>query len=111
MGILSLKYRLRFWTRQSSDKAERRPLLLAGISKKSFINQWGCPEIQIALACTGVPEIHGSPLLRMDRTGGQPCSVFFYKARNRLCFFRKNKLVFHFTLTYFEEKGKRERYV
>ena len=106
MGILNLKYRLRFWTRQSSDKAERRPLLLAGISKKSFINQWGCPEIQITLACSGVRDMHGSSPVRIASTAGQPCSVFFYKARNRLCLFRKNKLVFHFTLTYFEEKGR-----
>ncbi len=111
MGILSLNYRVRFWTRQSRDKVERRPLLLAGISKKSFLNQWGYPEIQITLGCSGIRNIHGSPLVRTEHTGGQPCSVFFYKARNRLCFFRKNKLVFHFTLKYFEEKGTRRRYV
>ena len=111
MGIFSLKYRLRFWTRQSSDKAERRPLLLAGISKKAFLNQWGCPEIQIDLGCSGVRDIHESTPIRIDRNEGQTCSVFFYKARNRLCFFRKNKLVFHFTLRYFEEKGAKGRYV
>jgi len=83
---------------------ERRHLMLAGIDQNLFLNQWGKPEIQIALDLLEGFYKKDSVAVSTDTPGEPLHSVWIYKNRNRIFFFTRKKLVSHFKWSDFREK-------
>jgi hypothetical protein len=84
--------------------ASRRHLMLAGLSQDVFLKEWGVPEIQISLDNL---EGHYRPealAVDGDATGEAIHSVWIYKAKNRVFFFTRKKLVSHFRWSEFKDK-------
>ena len=93
--------------RKSEDQqaVDRRHLVLAGLSQKIFLSQWGTPEIRINLDKTeGYPPeaaIPSGPSMEDVLH-----SVWIYLKQDRVFFFTQKKLVSHFKWSAFKEKGR-----
>ena len=73
----------------------RSRLSLAGINQMVFIKQWGEPETQIGLNQIGKLNKLGSLFLITNPTEAH-YSVWIYKKRDKILFFTKKKLIYHF---------------
>src|SRR3970040_1012040 len=71
-------------------------LMLSGITQTVFLTQWGKPEIQIGLKELGTFPKLGSLYLSADPGEDADHSVWIYKKRDRILFFTKKRLTFHF---------------
>jgi hypothetical protein len=91
-----------YWKQKPTSKS--RHLMLAGIHQGVFLNQWGHPEIQIAVAHFSDPWGRLLPL-GMDTSPEGLRSVWIYKKMNKVLFFTKKRLVSHLTWRGFEEKS------
>ena len=76
---------------------ERPHLMLAGINQKVFLNQWGEPETQVGLNQLGRLNKMGTLFLITEPTEETFLSVWIYKKRDRVLFFKKEKLISHFS--------------
>jgi hypothetical protein len=84
--------------------ASRRHLMLAGLSQDVFLKEWGVPEIQISL-----DNLEGHckrEVVAVDTDSPEETlhSVWIYKAKNRVFFFTRKKLVSHFKWSEFRDK-------
>ncbi len=84
-------------------------LMLAGINQTVFLNQWGEPETQVGLNPLGSFYDLGSLFLITDPTEEARHSVWIYKKRDRILFFTKKRLTFHFKWSEFKEILKRPK--
>jgi len=83
--------------------------MLAGISQTVFLNQWGEPETQVGLNPLGSMNKLGSLFLVVDPTDEVHHSIWIYKKRDRILFFTKKRLTFHFKWSEFKEILKRPK--
>ena len=108
------------FTCPNSNRYKRSPrhvvahhhLMLAGISQAVFLNQWGEPETQVGLNPLGSMCKLGSLFLVVDHTDEVHHSIWIYKKRDRILFFTKKRLTFHFKWSEFKEilrRPKKER--
>ncbi len=85
--------------------ASRRHLMLAGLSQDVFLKEWGIPEIQISL-----DNLEGhykqEEVVAADADSSEEAmhSVWIDKAKNRVFFFTRKKLVSHFKWSEFRDK-------
>jgi len=83
--------------------------MLAGINQTMFLNQWGEPETRIGLNPLGSLYKLGSLFLIADPTEEVYHSVWIYKKRDRILFFTKKRLTFHFKWSEFKERCNRPK--
>jgi len=83
--------------------------MLAGISQTVFLKQWGEPETQVGLNPLGSTSKLGSLFLVVDPTDDVQHSIWIYKKRDRILFFTKKRLTFHFKWSEFKEILKRPK--
>ena len=95
MGIPVLNLFSNLWKSRPRQVAARSPLALAGINQMVFIKQWGEPETQIGLNQLGKLNKLGSLFLITNPTEAH-YSVWIYKKRDKILFFTKKRLVYHF---------------
>ncbi len=81
---------------QAQPVAGRQHLMLAGIDQTAFLKQWGEPETTIGLNRLGVFNKLGPLFLVNDPAHEVHHSIWIYKKRDRILFFTKKRLVFHF---------------
>ncbi len=115
MEIFGLKLRPLFWKPRSRDRTSRSHSVMAGIYQNAIFNQWGSPEIQISISHADTDRKPDSLKVRIPPPEEALDVVLIYKARNRIFFFKKKRLLFHFRwsdygeryfrLTSFEEKS------
>ncbi len=84
--------------------ASRRHLMLAGLSQDVFVKEWGVPEIQISLDNLEGYYKRDAVAVDTDASGEAMHSVWIYKAKNRVFFFTRKKLVSHFKWSEFKDK-------
>jgi hypothetical protein len=84
--------------------ASRRHLMLAGLSQDVFLKEWGVPEIQINL--DSLEGHYEREVVAVDTDSPEEIlhSVWIYKAKNRVFFFTRKKLVSHFKWSEFKDK-------
>ena len=75
----------------------RPHLMLAGINQKVFLNQWGEPEAQVGLSQIGKLNKLGTLFLITDPNEDTHLSIWFYKKKDRILFFAREKLISHFS--------------
>jgi hypothetical protein len=80
--------------------------MLAGISQKSFLNQWGDPDVKICL-----DQLEGYFSSRSIVVSSEPqeevkYSVWIYKNQDRIFFFAKQKLLFHYKWSHVKDRLK-----
>ena len=88
----------------SEALASRRHLMLAGLSQDVFVKEWGVPEIQISLDNLEGYYKRDAVAVDTDTSGEAMHSVWIYKAKNRVFFFTRKKLVSHFKWSEFKDK-------
>ena len=86
----------------SRQVPERPHLMLAGISQKVFLNQWGEPEAQVGLNRIGKLNKLGTLFLITDLNEEPPLSVWIYRKKDRILFFTREKLISHFSCKKFK---------
>jgi hypothetical protein len=104
MPIPILKLISDLWKPEPKRVAERRHLMLAGITQGVFVKQWGSPEIKINLDQLRGFYQQGSMALNTNSTPDDPHSVWIYTKHDRICFFTNKRLVSHFKWSAFKEK-------
>src|SRR5512139_1865196 len=84
--------------------ASRRHLMLAGLSQDAFLKEWGVPEIKISL--DNLEGQYKREMMAVDADSPEEAvnSVWIYKAKNRVFFFTRKKLVSHFKWSEFKDK-------
>jgi hypothetical protein len=83
--------------------ASRRHLMLAGLSQDVFLKEWGVPEIKINLDNLEGYYEREALAVDGDPPGEAVHSVWIYKAKNRVFFFTRKKLVSHFKWSEFKD--------
>jgi hypothetical protein len=84
--------------------ASRRHLMLAGLSQDVFLKEWGVPEIQISLDNLEGYYKRDTMAVDTDASAEAVHAVWIYKAKNRVFFFTRKKLVSHFKWSEFRDK-------
>jgi len=97
------------WKSRPNRMVVHHHLMLAGIDQTLFLKQWGEPETRIGLNPIGNFPKLGSMFLIADPTEDVHHSVWIYKKRDRILFFTKKRLTFHFKWSEFKERCKRPR--
>ncbi len=69
---------------------------MAGICQNVFFRQWGSPEIEMNISCPNTHHIGDSVKVPIDKPADEFDVVLVYKARNRIFFFKRKKLLYHF---------------
>jgi len=95
------------WKRRPMHEMVRNHLMLAGINQGVFLKQWGEPETQIGLDCLGISCKLGSFFLIVNPSEEAHYSVWIYKKKDRILFFTKKRLSFHFKWTEFKESSQK----
>ena len=78
--------------------------MLAGLSQDAFLKEWGVPEIQISLDNLEGYYKRDAVAVDTDSSGEATHSVWIYKAKNRVFFFTRKKLMSHFKWSEFRDK-------
>jgi len=84
----------------------RQHLMLAGLSQKSFLNQWGDPDIKICLDQLEGYFSNKSVVLSSEPQEEVKYSVWIYKNQDRIFFFTKQRLLFHYKWSHVRDKLK-----
>ena len=92
------------WKQKEASPDERRHLMLAGLHQDVFLSQWGRPQIEINLDLLEGFYKRDSVAISKEVTGEGDHSVWIYKEKDRIFFFTRKKLVFHFKWSDFKEK-------
>lgn len=87
----------------------RHHAMLAGLSQKSFLKQWGEPEIQISLDPLEGFFSGDSVVLSADAPEEVSYSVWIYEKQDRIFFFKRQRLASHFKWSQFREKLKKPK--
>lgn len=82
-------------------------LMLTGISQTVFLRQWGMPEIKISLDHLEACFILDFITLNIDSIQKGFVTVWIYEKKDRVVFFRGEKLISHFKWTQFKKRFKR----
>ncbi len=81
--------------------------MLAGISQSLFRKNWGEPDSCVAFRKLGSLDERGSLYLTVESDDEADYSVWIYKARDRVLFFARKKLIVHFKWSGFLERQGR----
>jgi len=81
-------------------------MMLAGLSQKSFLSQWGEPEIQISLDRLEGFFSGQAIIVRVDSAEEFLHTVWIYEKQDRIFFFTRQRLTAHFKWSEFREQWK-----
>ena len=104
MTIPPLKVIQNLGKRQPSHTTAHHHLMLAGISQIMLLQNWGNPEFHICLKRLGSFSEQKTLYLIVNSDDEADYSILIYRRKDRILFFTKERLIFHFMWSGFEEK-------
>ncbi len=104
MGIHSLRLIPPFRNHLHKGRMTHSPSIMAGIYQNVFFKQWGSPEIEMNISCPNPHHACDSVKVPIDNPADEFDVVLVYKARNRIFFFKKKRLLYHFKWNGYGEK-------
>jgi hypothetical protein len=92
---------------QIGCRVDRTHQLLAGISKKVFLNQWGLPDIHISLDDLLKYFKPDFLCLNSDSLEKNLLTIWIYQTMNTFLIFKQTRLIFHFKWSKFKQEFKK----
>jgi len=104
MTIPPLKVIQNLGKRQPSHATAHHHLMLTGIRQTMLLQNWGKPEFHICLKRLRSFSRQKTLYLIVNSDDEADYSILIYRKKDRILFFTKKRLIFHFKWSVFEEK-------